>query len=64
MKFTCTANINLPAKKVVEIFDNTDNLPHWHKGLESYTLIGGTKGIPGAKTPIVITQGRMVIELT
>lgn len=54
----------MPVNKVVEIFDNTDNLPHWQKGLESYNLVSGTKGIPGAKASIVIKQGRMVIELT
>ena len=50
----------MPVNKVVEIFDNTDNLPHWQKGLESYNLVSGTKGIPGAKIVVVPGAAHLV----
>jgi hypothetical protein len=63
MRFSCTTEINLPITKVVELFENTDNLKYWQQGLQSYEQLSGTAGDPGAKARIVIHQGKHVIEL-
>ena len=63
MKFTCTTEIELPINKVVEIFDDTNNLKHWQKGLVSYEHLSGTPKEPGAKSKITIHSGKNIIEL-
>jgi len=32
MKYTSEVTINLPRDRVVELFDDPDNLPKWQKG--------------------------------
>ena len=36
MKFTNEVTINLPRARVVELFDNPDNMKQWQKGMESF----------------------------
>lgn len=38
MKYTCEITINQPLNKVIELFDNPDNLKHWQPGLASWCL--------------------------
>ena len=64
MKFTCSVEINAPLNKVVELFDNTDNLKKWQEGFVSFDTISGMPGTPGAKSKIVYNSGKHVIELT
>src|ERR1043165_480419 len=64
MKFTCSVEVDLPVKKTVGLFDNIANLKKWQTGLESHTLISRTPGEAGAKSKIIIGNGKMVIELT
>ncbi len=64
MKFVCETEINLPVKKVVDLFDNQDNRKYWQQGFVSYNHICGNSGEPGAKSKIVINLGDQVIELT
>ena len=63
MKFTCSVDIDLPVKRVVEFFDNPANLGKWQKGLVSYEHISGIPGKPGAKSKITIKSGKHIIEL-
>ena len=53
MKFTCTAVIDRPIAKVVEVFKNPGNLKKWQPGLMSVEPISGTPGTVGAKTKLV-----------
>ena len=50
MKFTCQVDINLPIKKVIELFDNPDNMKHWQDGLVSFKHLSGRPGEVGAKS--------------
>lgn len=44
MKFTTETDINKPTDKVIELFDNADNLSKWMEGLQSFEHISGTPG--------------------
>jgi hypothetical protein len=63
MKFTCTVIIDLSIEKVIELFDNIENLKEWQDGFVSFENISGTQGKPGAKSKIIYRSGKHVIEL-
>ncbi len=63
MKFTLETEINLPVAKVVELFDNPENLKHWQPGLISFEHISGTPGQPGAKSRLKYKMGKREIEM-
>ena len=50
MKYQNEIEIDLPVNKVVELFDNPENLKRWMPGLQSFEHISGTPGQPGAKS--------------
>lgn len=52
MKYTNEIIINLPVEKVIEKFDNPDNLKHWMTGLVSFEHISGVPGQVGAKSKL------------
>jgi len=57
MKYTCEILINLPRAKVIELFDNTENLQKWQPGLLSLTHLEGEPGEEGARSELVY-EGR------
>ncbi|MBK7865902.1 MAG: SRPBCC family protein [Ignavibacteriales bacterium] len=63
MKFDCEIEINLPVARVVELFDNPENLKHWQPGLLSFEHISGTPGHPGAKSRLKFQMGKREIEM-
>jgi carbon monoxide dehydrogenase subunit G len=63
MKFSCETEINKPVEKVVELFDNPDNLKKWMEGLQSFEHISGTPGHPGAKSKLKFQMGKRAIEM-
>lgn len=63
MKYTTEIEINLPVDKVVELFDNPDNLKKWMKGLQSFEHISGTPGQEGAKSKLFFKMGKRDIEM-
>ena len=62
--FSCKVEINKPIQKVVELFDNPDNLKKWQDGFTSYEHLSGAPGTPGAKSKLVYNNRNHVIELT
>lgn len=64
MKYTSSIEINQPIEKVIELFDNADNLKLWMKGLESFELLSGVAGQPGAKSKLKFNMGKREIEMT
>lgn len=61
MKYTSEIVIDLPRERVVELFDNPDNLPKWQPGLKSFEPQDENPGEPGAKTNMVYeTNGRRI----
>jgi len=49
MKFSCTVDINLPRKKVIELWDNEEHLGQWQTGFLNFQQLSGEKGKDGAK---------------
>ncbi len=63
MKYSTEIEINLPVNKVIELFDNPDNMKHWQPGLQSFEHISGTAGQPGAKSKLKYKMGKREIEM-
>jgi hypothetical protein len=53
MKYTVELEVDLPRARVVELFDNFDNLYKWMPDLQSHEHISGTPGEAGAKTRLI-----------
>lgn len=58
MKYTNEIIINKPIDRVIELFDNTDNLKKWMPGLVSFEHLSGEPGQVGAKSKMVFKQGK------
>ena len=63
MKFSCSVEIDQPLEKVVEFFDNPDNLKEWQDGFISLEHLSGTPGMPGAKSRLKYKAEKREIEL-
>ena len=64
MKYTSEITINLPVARVVELFDNADNLKKWMTGLLSFEHVSGEPGQPGAKSKLVFERGKNKMVMT
>jgi len=64
MKFSCEIEIDLPRERVVELFDDPENMKHWQPGLQSFEPLSGVPGQPGAKSRLKYKIGQRVIEMT
>ena len=62
-EYTVEIEIALPRDRVIELFDNPDNLIKWQTGLQSFEPISGDPGQPGAKSKLVYKNGKHTIEL-
>ena len=56
MKYTCKLVINLPRDRMVELFDDPDNMLKWMDGLQSFEHVSGTPGKPGATSRLVFAR--------
>ena len=63
MKYTNEVVINLPLKKVIELFDSEENLFKWQPELISFEHLSGEKGEVGAKSKLRYTMGKREIEM-
>ena len=63
MKYSNEIEINLPRKKVIELFDNPDNLPKWQEGFVSFEPISGKPGEEGAKAKLKYKMGKREVEM-
>lgn len=61
--YTVAVEINLPRDRVIELFDDPENLPKWQTGLQSFEHLSGEPGQEGAKSKLVFLNGRHRIEL-
>ena len=64
MKFQCSVEIDLPIDKVVSLFDDPKNLPHWQDGFLGTEHISGTPGEPGTQTILSYLVGKKELDLT
>lgn len=63
MKYTCDVTINLPRERVIELFDDPDNMSKWQPGLQSFEHVSGEPGQPGAKSRLVYDMNGRRIEM-
>ena len=63
MKYTSSIEINRPVDRVIELFDSTDNMFKWMKGLQSFEAISGNPGQVGAKSRLKFKMGKREIEM-
>jgi len=63
MKYSTEIEIDLPREKVVELFDNNENLKKWQSGLLSFDHIEGDEGKEGAKSNLKYKMGKREIEM-
>ena len=61
--YTVGITVDLPRERVIELFDNTDNLFCWQTGLQSFEPLSGELGQPGARAKLVYLNGKRRIEL-
>ena len=63
MKYQSEIIINLSRNKVLELFDNPDNMKHWQEGFVSFEPISGVPGEVGAKARLKYLMGKREVEL-
>jgi hypothetical protein len=63
MKYENSIVIQLPVVRVIELFDNPDNMKYWQKGLQSFEHVSGTPGQPGAVSKLVYKMGNRMVEM-
>jgi hypothetical protein len=63
MKYQAEIIINLPIDKVIELFDNPENLKHWQPGLVSFEPISGEPGQAGSKSKLKYKMGNREVEM-
>lgn len=63
MKFAIEIEINKPIDKVVELFDDPENLDKWMEGLISFEHISGTAGQVGARSKLKFKMGKREMEM-
>lgn len=63
MKYTTTIDIELPIEKVVELFDNPDNMTKWQPELISFENFSGKPGEQGAKSKLKYKMGKREVEM-
>jgi hypothetical protein len=63
MKYSNEIGINLPVNRVVELFDNPENLKLWQPGLISFEHLSGEPGQVGAKSRLKYKMGKREIEM-
>ena len=63
MHFTVKVDVNLARDRVIELFDNPENMPKWMAGLQSFEALEGQPGQPGAKSKLVFQMGGRLIEM-
>lgn len=63
MKYFNEVLIKQPRAKVIELFDNPENMKYWQKGLVSFELISGDIGKPRAKSRLKYQIGKRSVEM-
>jgi uncharacterized membrane protein len=63
MKYTSSIEINLNRDKLLDLFDNTENLYKWQPDLKNFQHLSGEPGQKGAKSKLVYKMGKRDIEM-
>ena len=63
MRYTTEVTIDLPRARVIELFDNPDNMAKWQKGFKSMETIEGEAGTAGAKSRLLYDENGREVEM-
>jgi hypothetical protein len=63
MQYVTSIAIDLPRTRVIELFDDADNLPKWQRGLLSFEPISGEPGSVGSRSRLVFQMGKRQMEM-
>ncbi len=63
MRYTVEIDIDLPRDRVIELFDSTENMKKWQKGLISTEHVSGVPGEVGAKMKLEYKMGKREVEM-
>lgn len=63
MKYTTEVVIDLSREEFLKKLDNSDNLKHWMRGLESYEQISGVPGTEGAQMNMTFKMGKRELQM-
>lgn len=63
MKYKLELEIDLPRDRVVELFDNPENLKKWQTELVNIELLSGEAGQVGAKSKLIYQMGQKEVVL-
>lgn len=63
MKYSHEIVIDLPRERVIELFDNPDNMAKWQEGFVSFEHVSGNPGHPRAKSRLLYKMGKREVEM-
>ncbi len=63
MHYSVTVEIDLPRDRVIELFDNPDNMPHWQPSLLSFKHLSGEAGQVGATSELQYQMGKREVVM-
>lgn len=63
MKYSVDVDIDLPRDRVIELFDNADNMPKWQPELISFKPLSGEPGQVGSTSQLVYKMGEKELEM-
>ncbi len=63
INYTTDITINVPREKVIELFDNAENIKKWQPEFQSSTHISGEPGQEGAKSLWKYTMNNKEVEM-
>ena len=63
MKYQMTTIVNVSRDRMLELFDNPDNMKHWQPDLVSFEHLSGEPGEVGAKSRLKYETKRGKMEM-
>lgn len=63
MKYSNEIVIDKPRNEVVKLFNNSDNMKYWQRGLVSFEHLTGEPGKPGAESFLKYKMGKREMEM-
>lgn len=63
MHYSNAILIRKPLNRVIELFDNPENMKQWQPGFQRFEPLSGIPGQPGAKSKLVYQMGNRRVEL-
>ncbi len=63
LKYTSEISVSLPRDKVVAIFEDHEQVPHWMEGFISLDAVSGEPGAEGSVSNLKFQMGKRLIDM-